>query len=424
LGWPEKNPDLEYFYPTDLLVTAPDIIFFWVARMIMAGLEFMGEIPFSDVYFTSIIRDEQGRKMSKSLGNSPDPLDVIAEYGADALRFTVIYLAPVGQDVLYSNAKVGEIGQRFANKIWNAGRFLLMNQKAIIRKPVSTDLSDSYLDLADRWILSRLHSTIRDFDRSMENFRVNDASKMLYDFIWHDYCDWYVEMIKNRLYKTDDEDQKIAVISRAITLYEEILKLLHPFMPFVTEELWQNLKKRNDGQSISIAEFPAPDEKYIDDNADQAMNYVQDIIVSIRTIRSEMDVPPGKPCAVVVNCHDESHISILNVNKHFLEQLAKVNQLTAGTNLTKPELSSSAVVKGDEVFVPLKGLIDIEVEKARLEKEIARIEGMLESFNKKLSNPQFLERAPKDVVEKEQGKQEYFRATLEKLHSNLKILER
>lgn len=422
LGWPEKNPDLGYFYPTDLLVTAPDIIFFWVARMIMAGLEFMGEIPFGDVYFTSIIRDEQGRKMSKSLGNSPDPLDVIAEYGADALRFTVIYLAPIGQDVLYSNAKVGEIGRRFANKIWNAGRFLLMNAQET--PDLSVVLKDSYLDLADRWILSRLHSTIREFNRAMGNFRINDASKMLYDFIWHDYCDWYVEMIKHRLYKSDEQNLRLAVVMRAVALFEDILRLLHPFMPFITEELWQSLKKRNDGESISISEFPKFDEKYLDENAAREMKYVQDVIVSIRTIRSEMGVPPAKPCTVVVSCHDENHIQILQENKHFLEQLAKVEHLTVGLNLTKPELSSSAVVSGDEVFVPLKDLIDIEVEKTRLEKEITRIEGMLEGLSRKLSNQQFLDRAPKDVVDKERAKQEQFKMTLAKLEANLKSLER
>lgn len=360
--------------------------------------------------------------MSKSLGNSPDPLDVIAEYGADALRFTVIYLAPIGQDVLYSNAKVGEIGRRFANKIWNAGRFLLMNAQET--PDLSVVLKDSYLDLADRWILSRLHSTIREFNRAMGNFRINDASKMLYDFIWHDYCDWYVEMIKHRLYKSDEQNLRLAVVMRAVALFEDILRLLHPFMPFITEELWQSLKKRNDGESISISEFPKFDEKYLDENAAREMKYVQDVIVSIRTIRSEMGVPPAKPCTVVVSCHDENHIQILQENKHFLEQLAKVEHLTVGLNLTKPELSSSAVVSGDEVFVPLKDLIDIEVEKTRLEKEITRIEGMLEGLSRKLSNQQFLDRAPKDVVDKERAKQEQFKMTLAKLEANLKSLER
>ncbi|HSG28397.1 MAG TPA: class I tRNA ligase family protein, partial [Candidatus Krumholzibacterium sp.] len=267
LGWPEDTEDLRYFYPTDTLVTGPDIIFFWVARMIMAGTEVMPEIPlpdgsrrtggrdtipFRDVYFTSIIRDAQGRKMSKSLGNSPDPLEVIREYGADALRFTVLYLAPLGQDVLYSNEKC-EIGRNFANKIWNAGRFLLMNAAESGVTPGSATDIDAHQDLADRWILSRLHSTVLSLNRSLDGFEINQAVKTLYDFIWHDFCDWYLEMIKGRIYGDETAAVKTAVVGRAVAVFETSLRLLHPFMPFLTEELWQQFAPPTPGGSVMMA---------------------------------------------------------------------------------------------------------------------------------------------------------------------------
>ena len=225
----KKDEEQDYYYPTDVLVTAPDIIFFWVARMIMAGLHFKKDIPFSHVYFTSIIRDMQGRKMSKSLGNSPDPLNVIAEYGADALRFTVIYLAPLGQDVLFSSDKC-EIGRNFANKIWNAGRFLLMNAENI---PVNDKLKDSHIDFSDNWIYSRLHHTLSELNNVMEKFDVNNATKIIYSFVWNDFCDWFIEMAKNRLYTGSDE-VKSAVLTRALLIFEDLLKIIHPFMPFIS----------------------------------------------------------------------------------------------------------------------------------------------------------------------------------------------
>ncbi len=422
--WPKENADLEYFYPTDTLVTAPDIIFFWVARMVMAGLEFRGAVPFKHVYFTSIIRDMQGRKMSKSLGNSPDPLDVIATYGADALRFTVLYLAPIGQDVLYSNEKC-EMGRNFANKIWNAGRFFLMNRDAIAAEAtleipiVSAKPSD---DLSDTWILSRFNSTVKETTSLLERLQVNEAAKLLYDFMWHDFCDWYVEFAKNRIAETSDHNLKKAIVNRAIRVYEETLKLLHPFMPFVTEEIWQHLSERESGQSIMTAPWPHPEESLINIGAEKEMEFIQNVISAVRTVKSEMNLPPGKEVELVVNCHDESRMALLESNRPSLERLARIHALTIGTSLPKPPFSVSTVVQGQELFIPLKGLIDIDVERARLEKEIARLEGQLGAVNAKLENPNFSQKAPADVILKEKDKRENFQQTIRKLKASLDLL--
>jgi valyl-tRNA synthetase len=428
LNWPIENDELEYFYPTNSLVTGPDIIFFWVARMVMAGLEFRGKIPFEHVCFTSIIRDELGRKMSKSLGNSPDPLDVIATYGADALRFTVLYLAPLGQDVLYSNDKC-EMGRNFANKIWNAGRFLMMNRKAIAEDLglhseetstplpiVSQKIPD---DLSDRWILSRFNTTVRDVTLALENFRFNDAAKMLYDFVWHDYCDWYVEFIKNRLNETGDVHNKHSVIVRAMRIYEETLHLLHPFMPFITEELWQHVEMRETGNSIMVSHWPSHDGSQINAVAEQEMDFLQQVITTIRSIRSDMNVPPTTPVDIVVNCHDVKKQFVLEVNLPSIRTMARVGNANIGIELSKPGNSASAVVQGQEIFIPLKGLIDLDVERARLEKEIVRIEGQLRGVNAKLSNSSFTDKAPAEIIQKENNKKENFEHTLEKLKLSL-----
>ena len=423
--WPKEDGGVNYFYPTDTLITAPDIIFFWVARMIMAGLEFRGKIPFKHVYFTSIIRDMQGRKMSKSLGNSPDPLDVIATYGADALRFTILYLAPIGQDVLYSNEKC-EMGRNFANKIWNAGRFLLMNRDAVAADSpaeIAIVSADPSSDLSDAWILSRFNATVKETTAALENLRVNEAVKMLYDFMWHDFCDWYVEFAKNRIAETSDGNLKRSIVNRAIRIYEETLKLLHPFMPFVTEEIWQHLSERKAGESIMKSPWPAFDETLISAKTDGEMEFLQNVISAVRTVRSEMNLPPAKEVPLVVNCHDEAKLSVLEANRPSLERMAKINSLSIGTNLAKPGYSASSVVNGQEVFIPLEGLIDIAVERGRLEKEILRLEGQLKAVLTKLDNPNFAGKAPADVIEKEKDKQENFQQTISKLKASLEQLK-
>jgi valyl-tRNA synthetase len=394
-----------YYYPTSTLVTGPDIIFFWVARMIIAGMHFMKNIPFNNVYFTSIIRDTQGRKMSKSLGNSPDPLDVIKDYGADALRFTVIYLAPLGQDVLFSADKC-ELGRNFANKIWNAGRFLLMNKERI---KTDVSISDKHKDFADEWIISRLNQTLLYFNKAMDSFEVNNSSKIVYSFIWNDYCDWYVEMIKGRLYGDNDE-VKSAVLTRAILIFESALKMLHPFMPFLTEELWQLTNERKIAESISISEFPNAEERLILESAEKEMDFVKDIIIAIRNIRGEMNITPSKKVNAIIKSE-----SVKDHQIDYIKKLAKVEEIKVVQELIKPKASVSAVISDCEIFIPLEGLIDLDVERQRLQKEITRLEGSIAGIEKKLSNEKFVSNAAPEVVEKERTKKKEWSENLNKL---------
>lgn len=418
LGWPDENEDLRYFYPTNTLVTAPDIIFFWVARMIMAGIEFMGEVPFRDVYFTSLIRDDKGRKMSKSLGNSPDPLDVIKEYGADALRFTVLYLAPLGQDVFYSNEKC-EIGRNFANKIWNAGRFLVMNKQSI---PFRADAEEAYHDTVDEWIESRLHSTIKQLTRALERFHINEATKILYDFVWGDFCDWYLEMIKHRFYESETPEIQQATLARALRIFETALRLLHPFMPFITEELWWAIYERKDGDSIMVQPWPHVQKEKINPEAERQIKTMQNIVSAVRSIRGEMNVPPAKQTELHVKVDDSTTKEIVRKYSAYLERLAKISKLVVGRSTKRPPYSATAVVDGTELYVPLKDIIDLEVERKRIQKEIDRLEKAATLTEKKLLNEQFLSRAPKEVVEKEKDKLTSYNQTLEKHRETLRIL--
>jgi valyl-tRNA synthetase len=418
LNWPQEkdNKDLEYFYPTDLLVTGPDIIFFWVARMIMAGLEFKNEIPFKDVYFTSIIRDTQGRKMSKSLGNSPDPLDVINDYGADALRFTIIFLAPLGQDVKFSSEEC-EIGRNFANKIWNAGRFLLMHKNQLDHK---TDITEIYkeLDLSDKWILSSFNRTIKNIEKTLGEFNINEASKLIYSFFWHDFCDWYIEIIKQRINNSSNREEKCRILSRAFFIYEQSLKMVHPFMPFITEEIWQNLDERPIDSSISVADYPLCDESLFDEKSETEMIYIQKVVESVREIRSQMKIAPSKQIELHIKCQKETSVKLINENLPFLSQLTKANKIEIGIEIEKPEGASSSVVMGDEIFVPLKDLIDVDKEKERIQKEISRVGNMVKSLTAKLNNENFLSKAPKDVVDNEKDKLANFELMLRKLQEN------
>jgi valyl-tRNA synthetase len=415
----KTEEEQKYYYPTDTLVTAPDIIFFWVARMIIAGLHFKNDIPFKDVYFTSVIRDVQGRKMSKSLGNSPDPLEVIKDYGADALRFTVIYLAPLGQDVLFSVDKC-ELGRNFANKIWNAGRFLLMNVENISEGSFGkTDesLLNKHIDFSDEWISSRFHQTLSQLNDAINNFEINNATKIIYSYVWNDFCDWYIELMKNRLYSENDAESpgligevKSAVLTRAIKNFENLLKIVHPFMPFITEELWQAIVERKDGESISTSDYPEFDKSKINPSAEKEMEFVQDVITALRNIRGEMNIPPSKQINAFVKSSE-----VKDYQTDYIRKLAKVDEIKIDKNLTKPKASASAVVKETEIYVPLEGLINLDIERNRLQKEITRLEGALTGINKKLSNEKFIRNAAPDVVEKERTKKKDWEMNLDKL---------
>jgi len=413
--WPQKSRDLETFYPTTVLVTGPDIIFFWVARMIMAGKEFMGEIPFKDVYFTSILRDEKGRKLSKSLGNSPDPLDLIEQYGADAVRFSILMISPQGMDVLFSPERM-ELGRNFMNKLWNAARFVKMNTSSLETIPELGEVEQEF-QLPEKWITSRLHITIQNVNRHIKDFRFNEAVKTIYDFTWSDYCDWMIEISKISLYG-DDLNRKKCVQTVAVSILRQVLCLLHPFAPFITEELWHHFKTSNKNDIIKTP-WPVHDKNKIDSDAEQTMTVLQEVITSVRSIRSSMGVSPGKKADLVIRVKD----GFLAKNyEYIIKFLGGINSIQSGENISKPPNSATAVVKGVELFIPLEGLIDINLEKERLEKRKHELTRHYESVQRTLKNKKFLEKAPQPVVENEKKKLEEMNLELEKLTSNLEML--
>ena len=397
-GWPEQTADLKFFYPTDLLVTGPDIIFFWVARMIMAGIEFMDEIPFRHVLLNGIVRDEFGRKMSKSLGNGIDPLEMIDEYSADAVRFTLIMLSSEGQDVNLARNNF-EMGRNFSNKIWNAYRFLSMHLDQI---DTGFKKYETNFELADRWILSSFHKTILKMTSDLERYKVNESLNDIYQFFWHDYCDWYLELIKKRLYQKENTGSRHTALSVATYIMKESMNLLHPYIPFITEEIWQSLKSGDD-ESIVISSWPAAEENYINTATETEMVFIQDAISAIRNIRAEMNVPPAKTANLYIR-GDQSKTMLMSQNAEYFQSLAKVDQLLSWTEDMAHEATATAVIQAAELFVPLADLIDIDKEKNRLEKEISRLEGLQKGFSAKLSNKNFISKAPENVVIAEKEK--------------------
>jgi len=414
-NWPKQNQDLEYFYPTSSLVTAQEIIFFWVARMIMAGYEFMGDKPFSDVYIHGTVRDETGTKMSKSLGNIIDPLEIIEQYGTDALRFSLISITAVGQDVFLSKEKF-ELGRNFANKIWNASRFALTNlaqePNGFIRKPFHRE----ELPLASKWILSRLHKTIKEVDESVKKYRFNDAANLLYEFIWHEFCDWYIEISKPLLLAKDELTKEAIYI-----VLESSLRMLHPIMPFITEEIWQKLP--HEGDSIMAAPWPAHDEKFIDEEIENSMKLIQAATIAIRNIRAEMNVPLPKKCSIVVTSKKQHVLSVLEKHKDYMFDLAKIENIQFGKDLKRPKNSVVAVLEDAEIFVLLEGIIDIPTEKNRLTKQIEKAESDMKGIEARLKNKEFVAKAPADVVEKQKAQVEALKESVKKLKENLKALE-
>lgn len=425
-GKNEESEEMSYFLPTNLLVTAPEIIFFWVARMIMASLKFKNQIPFKAVYFTSIVRDSKGRKMSKSLGNSPDPLDIIAKYGADAVRFTMIYLAPMGLDIrLEVNEKTQdvpsmEIGRNFANKIWNAGRFLLMKQSEA-GEGTAILQSEEY-STADQWILSRFHSTVKSVADALDNHKVTEYSKILYDFIWRDFCDWYVEIMKVQFASREDAEYRVGLSGFALGIFDGILRLLHPVMPFITEELWLAIAEHGENDSISVADAPSHSPTAIQPEIEEQFELLQEIVEEIRRLRSNSNIPPQEKLSVTFSTETDTLKEFIAAQSKIISALAKCSTIIVGVSIPKPEQSSSSVHRGVEIHLELAGTIDIDKERIRLQKEFDRLSGLEKSFTSKLSNEGFLAKAPVNVVAAEQEKLEGIRESLAKVTANLASL--
>ena len=363
-GWPEKNADLDTFYPTSVLVTGFDIIFFWVARMIMAGLKFMGDAPFADVYIHALVRDQEGQKMSKTRGNVIDPLEVIDAYGTDALRLTLTAMAAQGRDIRLSMDRIAGY-RNFCNKLWNAARFTLMNMEDELPEMPSRDR----LSLSDRWILSRLNGVNRKVDKALEEYRFNDAALALYQFTWHELCDWYIEVIKPALTGGASGDGARAILGRVL---ERTLRLLHPILPYITEEIWQRLPGR-EGESIMIAPWPSPDPDWDDPSAEEDFGRLTEVIGGVRNIRGELNIPPGKEVRALIHVEDPVRERLLLHEAEWVKRLAKIlPDWTIGSDVSRPKTAAAAVGDGFQIFVPIGGLIDPEEEIRRLEKTAFR----------------------------------------------------
>lgn len=417
LGWPDRTDELGTFYPTSVLVTGFDILFFWVARMMMMGLHFMGDVPFRDVYIHALVRDAEGKKMSKSKGNVIDPLDVMGQYGTDAFRFTLAAFAAQGRDIKLSEERI--MGYRhFVNKIWNASRLILMNlegEDGLEKEPVAPG------SLADRWILTRVGQVSREIGEAIDDYRFNDAAGTCYQFVWHEFCDWYLEMAKESFYG-EDEARRRASKGVALQVLKDVLVLVHPFMPFVSEEIWHRLPGVSG--SIMVAPFPEPGRYPEDDAALKEMALLMGVINGIRNIRGEMGVPPSKKVSVAVDMADKGESEILLRDLKHIQTLARVEEATVGQGLKKPEGSASAVFGQNQVHVLLKGLLNFEEETARLRKEIQKLDKDIQTAERKLANQGFLEKAPVEIVEEVKEKLSVLTQKREKLQQNLSFFEK
>ncbi|UQD52909.1 valine--tRNA ligase [Bacillus methanolicus] len=403
MGWPDiESKDYKRYYPTDCLVTGYDIIFFWVSRMIFQGVEFTGKRPFKDVLIHGLVRDAQGRKMSKSLGNGVDPMEVIDQYGADSLRYFLATGSSPGQDLRFSIEKV-EAAWNFANKIWNASRFALMNMGGLTFEEI--DLSGEK-SVADKWILTRLNETIETVTRLADRYEFGEVGRVLYNFIWDDFCDWYIEMAKLPLYGEDEAAKKT---TRSILAYvlDQTMRLLHPFMPFITEEIWQNLP--HEGESITIAKWPQVRPELNDEQAAEEMKLLVDIIRSVRNIRAEVNTPMSKKIKMLLKAKDSNVLEILEKNRAYIERFCNPEELTIATEIEIPDKAMTAIVTGVEIILPLEGLINIEEEIARLEKELDKLNKEVERVQKKLSNEGFVKKAPQKVIEEERAKEKDYK---------------
>ncbi|MCX5712590.1 MAG: class I tRNA ligase family protein, partial [Candidatus Omnitrophica bacterium] len=411
--WPfatfgSNEEDLKYFYPTSTLVTAPEIIFFWVARMIMAGFEFMGKQPFKDVYIHGTVRDIEGKKMSKSLGNIIDPLEIIEKYGTDALRFSIISITSQGQDVFLSEQRF-EQGRNFANKIWNASRFILMN---LDPAQVTVDLCEFYkkeeLNIVNRWILSRFYSTLEGVNKSLESFKFNEAANLLYGFFWHEFCDWYLEIIK-----PDIKERQNQIIM--FKILEKFLRALHPFMPFVSEEIWQKLPHA--GESIMVRPWPHIQEQIIDVKLEKDMRVLFEIITSIRNLRAEIEIKPELKIPLYVFPHSKTAANLIAENKESILNLAKLERLEVLAHNTKPKGTISSICEAADIYLSFSGLIDIPKELQKAIQKLDNLKRVVTSKGARLKNAEFIKKAPKEIVEKENE-------SLAEANNTIKRLER
>jgi valyl-tRNA synthetase len=416
MGWPEQTRELKRFYPTSVLVTGFDILFFWVARMMMMGLKFMGQVPFKDVYIHGLVRDERGEKYSKTRGNVVDPLDLIDRYGADALRFTLAVLTMPGSDMKLSEART-EGYRHFVNKIWNASRFALMNLEDF--RPIPGKVEKEELTLPDRWIQGRLNLTIRGVEKSLEEYKFNEASHILYQFVWHEFCDWYLELVKPYLYQDKDPRRRATTQQTLLEILDAIVRLLHPFMPFITEEIWQQLPLPGQNGSLMIQPLPKPDGRFDDKEILKEMDLLIEIITAIRNIRGEMNVPPGEQIPVILRTKREEVQEIIRRNQMYIQNLARVKEPVIGHDIEKPGSSAFALAQDVEIIVPVDRS-RMEEEARRLQKEISKVEKEILFVNKKLSNEQFLSRAPADVVQAEKEKALEYETARRKLEESLK----
>jgi len=417
LGWPEETDMLKYFYPTDVLITGYDIIFFWVVRMVFSGIEATGQIPFKDVFMNGLVRDAEGRKMSKSLGNGIDPLDIIDQYGADALRFSLITGNTPGNDMRFYNERV-ESCRNFANKLWNASRFVLMNIPEDFK---AKELNDMELKEEDFWILSELNKVIDQMNHNLDKYEIGLAAKSINDFIWDNYCDWYIEMLKTRL-NGDDNVQKEVAQNVLIYVLKQMLKLLHPFMPFITEEIWRHLPENN--STLMLEDWPKVIKEFTNEDAEKSIIRMMEAIKAIRNIRNEMKVIPSKKAKVQIVLKEEEMKNAFERQEIFFKTLASATNIEVYFDKSQiNEDSMSAVLTGFEIYLPLEELVDFEKEIERLQKEKMNLEKELERLTIKLSNPKFVEKAPEAVVAKEKEKQVMYKGMMDKVLERIKNIE-
>jgi valyl-tRNA synthetase len=416
LGWPQRTKELEVFYPTSVLVTGFDILFFWVARMMMMGLHFMKDVPFRDVYVHALVRDMEGQKMSKTRGNVIDPLEMIEKYGADSLRFALAILAAQGRDIKLSEQRI-ESARTFCNKLWNAARFCLLNLDEGIKGSIPERLT-----LPDKWILLRLKDTIKEVTQALEEYRFNDAALAIYHFTWHNFCDWYIELSKVQLSQADDLQLRQNTQRVLLFVLERILKLLHPFMPFITEEIWQKIP--HEGESIMVSSWPEELELEEDLETRTRMERLMGVVTAIRNIRGEMGVPPSKRIKAILRSEDARILEELQQEAPYIRSLALLRELELLEGGEAPKASSTAITYGVEVYVPLSELVpEPEKEIERLKKELKRVEEDIAFLSRKLQDPSFLQKAPKEVVEKEKEKLEERLKVREKLQMRLNAVE-